>query len=48
MAVSGVSNFDLEFDDILTLEGEAFEDALNEMARRNPQRFARFQATTRL
>ncbi len=37
-----------EFDDVLTLDGEAFEEALNEMARKNPQRFARFQATTRL
>jgi hypothetical protein len=37
-----------EFDDVLALEGEAFEDAINEMARRNPQRFARFQAANKL
>lgn len=37
-----------EFDDILALDGEQFEEALSEMARKNPQRFARFQATTRL
>lgn len=35
-----------EFDDVLSLEGEAFEDALNEMRRRNPQRFARFESST--
>lgn len=32
-----------EFDDIMALDGEAFEDALDEMRRRQPQRWARFQ-----
>ena len=33
-----------EFDDILSLDGEAYEDAIAGMARRDPARFARFQA----
>jgi hypothetical protein len=37
-----------EFDDLLALEGVAFEDALNDLAKRNPQRFAQFQASTQL
>ncbi len=33
-----------DFDDVLALDGEAFEDALESMARKNPERFRRFQA----
>jgi hypothetical protein len=33
-----------EFDDIMSLDGEAFEDAIAAMARSNPSRFARFQS----
>lgn len=37
-----------EFDDILALDGEAYEDALLAMQRTNPGRFARFQAAQQL
>lgn len=43
-AAGGAGDVGSEFDDIMNLDGEAFEDALANMARTNPQRFARFQA----
>lgn len=44
----GVGDVGGEFDDIMALEGEAFEDALAEMAKKNPRRFAAFQGAGRL
>jgi len=35
-----------EFDDVLALEGEAYEAAIEKMARSAPERFARFQGMT--
>lgn len=41
---SGPGDVGSEFDDIMSLDGEAFEDAIASMARTNPSRFARFQS----
>jgi len=41
---NGPGDVGSEFDDIMSLDGEAFEDAIAAMARTNPARFARFQS----
>lgn len=40
----GAGDIGGEFDDIMALDGDAYEQAIEQMARRQPERFARFQA----